>query len=234
MGMNKCPYITTSDNWVSVTGALAHLFWHGGEFDDDMTSSFGTNAYWVYFAGDTLDVRDVVEYSHEVGLTVGRDFPNSTYSAIHMENEDISLALGGGSVASEYNTSYSGRIWFCQLITPGMSEGLCLIRYYAPQLDSVAVTGQITSTLATSTAPLVVASTTNVANLNASYLNGAKFASPGAIGGGSPASGAFTSLSATGITNGKGLQAFSSAMSCTTTASVGAVCTTGSISLPAP
>lgn len=42
--------------------------------------------------------------------------------------------------------------------------------------------GQITSTVAAGTAPLVVASTTNVPNLNASSLNGATFASPGAIG----------------------------------------------------
>ena len=43
---------------------------------------------------------------------------------------------------------------------------------------------QLTSTIAIGTAPLVVASTTNVANLNASSLNGATFAAPGVIGGG--------------------------------------------------
>ena len=42
---------------------------------------------------------------------------------------------------------------------------------------------QYTSTVATGTAPLVVSSTTNVANLNASSLGGATFAAPGAIGG---------------------------------------------------
>jgi hypothetical protein len=41
---------------------------------------------------------------------------------------------------------------------------------------------QLQSTVATGTAPLIVASTTNVANLNASSLNGATFAAPGAIG----------------------------------------------------
>jgi hypothetical protein len=44
----------------------------------------------------------------------------------------------------------------------------------------------ITSTVGTGTAPFTVASTTNVANLNASYLNGATFAAPGTIGGGTP------------------------------------------------
>lgn len=41
----------------------------------------------------------------------------------------------------------------------------------------------LTSTVAIGTAPFVVTSTTNVANLNASSLNGATFAAPGAIGG---------------------------------------------------
>ncbi len=50
------------------------------------------------------------------------------------------------------------------------------------------------SKVATGTAPFVVASTTNVANLNASSLNGATFAAPGEIGGGTPATGTFTAL----------------------------------------
>lgn len=41
----------------------------------------------------------------------------------------------------------------------------------------------LTSTVAVGTAPIVVTSTTNVANLNASSLGGATFAAPGAIGG---------------------------------------------------
>jgi hypothetical protein len=48
------------------------------------------------------------------------------------------------------------------------------------------------STQATGTAPFTVASTTNVANLNASSLNGATFASPGAIGSTTPSTGVFT------------------------------------------
>ena len=58
---------------------------------------------------------------------------------------------------------------------------------------------QLTSTIAIGTAPLVVTSTTNVANLNASSLNGATFAAPGAIGGGTAAAGAFTTVTASGL-----------------------------------
>ncbi len=68
----------------------------------------------------------------------------------------------------------------------------------AGAFSTLSATGQITSTLATGTAPFSIASTTNVANLNASLLNGATFAAPGAIGGGTPSAGAFTTISATG------------------------------------
>ena len=47
---------------------------------------------------------------------------------------------------------------------------------------TVAASGQITSTVSAGTAPFVVASTTLVNNLNANYLNGNSFASPGPIG----------------------------------------------------
>jgi hypothetical protein len=57
---------------------------------------------------------------------------------------------------------------------------------------------QLTVDKATGTAPFAVSSTTNVANLNASSLSGATFAAPGAIGGGTPSTGSFTTLAATG------------------------------------
>lgn len=53
------------------------------------------------------------------------------------------------------------------------------------------------STVATGTAPFTVASTTNVANLNASSLNGATFAAPGAIGSTTESTGKFTTVQAT-------------------------------------
>jgi hypothetical protein len=57
----------------------------------------------------------------------------------------------------------------------------------------LSVAGQITSNVSTGTPPLAVASTTNVPNLNASSLNGATFANPGAIGS-TPSSVAATEL----------------------------------------
>jgi len=72
-------------------------------------------------------------------------------------------------------------------------------------------TGKFTtveSTIATGTAPFTVASTTNVANLNASSLNGATFASPGAIGSGTASTGAFTTLSASSTVSGTGFSTY--------------------------
>lgn len=65
---------------------------------------------------------------------------------------------------------------------------------------ALSTNGQLISTLATGTAPLVIASTTNVANLNASSLSGATFATPGAIGGTTPSTGKFTTVQSTQAT----------------------------------
>lgn len=62
---------------------------------------------------------------------------------------------------------------------------------------SVSATSQLISSVATGTAPLVVASTTKVANLNADLLDGTDWAAPGTIGGTTPASATFTTLNAT-------------------------------------
>jgi hypothetical protein len=65
----------------------------------------------------------------------------------------------------------------------------------------------LTSTIAIGTAPLVVTSTTNVANLNASSLNGATFATPGAIGSTTASTGKFSTVETTGkVGIGAGVQ----------------------------
>jgi len=57
---------------------------------------------------------------------------------------------------------------------------------------------QITSTLSTGTAPLVIASTTQVANLNVSQLEGNTWEVPGTIGSTTPNTSKFTTISASG------------------------------------
>jgi hypothetical protein len=70
---------------------------------------------------------------------------------------------------------------------------------------SASFTNQITSSLSSGTPPFVVASSTNVLNLNASSLSGATFQSPGSIGSNTPGSGVFTTLTAnTSLTSTSG------------------------------
>jgi hypothetical protein len=65
----------------------------------------------------------------------------------------------------------------------------------------------LTSTVAVGTAPLVVTSTTNVANLNASSLGGATFAAPGAIGGGTASAITGTTIAGTDATDASSITA---------------------------
>ena len=63
----------------------------------------------------------------------------------------------------------------------------------------ISAAGQINSTLATGTAPLVIASTTQVANLNVSLLQGNTWAAPGPIGATTQSSAQFTTVAASDI-----------------------------------
>ena len=64
----------------------------------------------------------------------------------------------------------------------------------SPVVSGSMTANTLVSTVSTGSAPLTISSTTNVANLNASSLNGATFASPGAIGSSSASTGAFTTI----------------------------------------
>jgi hypothetical protein len=77
--------------------------------------------------------------------------------------------------------------------------------------SAVSITGgsisipTLTLTQATGIAPMTVSSATMVTNLNANFLQGKTWAAPGAIGGETPAAGAFTALSATTAAAGDAL-----------------------------
>lgn len=73
---------------------------------------------------------------------------------------------------------------------------------------TMSATGQITSTLATGTAPFVITSTTKVTNLNVDLLDGSDWGTPGAIGSTTANTGRFTTVTATGAfgCNGKTAQ----------------------------
>ena len=69
----------------------------------------------------------------------------------------------------------------------------------AGSFTTLAASGVFTSTVASGTAAISMLSTTQISNLNASYLTGLTFAAPGAIGGGTAAAGSFTTLNASGV-----------------------------------
>lgn len=66
---------------------------------------------------------------------------------------------------------------------------------------SLTYSGQLTSTVATGTPPMVVTSITKVANLNVDLLDGFDWGTPGAIGAVTPNTAAFSALTTTGANN---------------------------------
>ena len=148
----------------------------------------------------------------------GRVFYSTTDNQLHCLNSDgsscLSSAGGGGTVT---NIATTGPISGGPITTTGTISCPTCTTSAAAITNNVLAKGsggaqglanssvtdngttvstgeQIVSTLATGTAPFSVASTTNVANLNASSLSGATFASPGTIGGTTPGIGDFTTL----------------------------------------
>lgn len=112
------------------------------------------------------------------GLTAGNVTTNANLSGPITSSGNVTAvaAQTGTGTTFVMNTSPT-------LVTPviGAATG-----------TSLSVSGQLTSTVSTGTAPLVVSSTTVVSNLNASQLLGSTWAIPGTIGSTTPSSGAFT------------------------------------------
>lgn len=68
----------------------------------------------------------------------------------------------------------------------------------AGSFTNITYSGQLASTIGAGTAPMVVTSDTKVINLNVDKLDGTDWTAPGTIGGVTPGSATFTSLTATG------------------------------------
>jgi hypothetical protein len=141
------------------------------------------------------------------------------FSDIGGSTVDYAIGIGSNTLWSSVNTTTGSFHWYAgttrimdldglgDLMINGTIEstnattGALVVAGGVGIVKRLTIGGQITSTVTTGTAPFVVASTTNVANLNASTLSGATFASPGSIGSTTPGSGAFTTLSASGISS---------------------------------
>jgi hypothetical protein len=128
----------------------------------------------------------------------------SEYSSTANSNTDVaSINIDEGCAPSGINNAIRavmGHLKDFQVGTNGDSFNgpVGTTTAAAGAFTTLSATGQVTSTVTTGTAPLVIASTTKVANLNVDQLDGADWAAPPAIGSGTPAAGSFTTLAATG------------------------------------
>lgn len=149
----------------------------------------------------------------------GVSVPNGVTVMLYCDGTNV--VSGGGDVAGPASATdtaiptfdgVTGKLIKNNASVTIAANVLTALGFAGPLNGSVGVTtpstGKFTtveSTITTGTAPLVVASTTNVANLNASSLGGATFAAPGSIGSGTAATGAFTTLSASSTVSGTGI-----------------------------
>lgn len=137
-----------------------------------------------------LSVATVIEYN--TGWAVNASAPITIYSNVVPYLNTAGTFGANVTIGANGNASTLNGATFA---APGAIGGTTPS---SGAFTTLSASGQITSTVSTGSAPFVVASTTNVANLNASSLSGATFAAPGAIGGGTPSTGAFTTLTSNG------------------------------------
>lgn len=127
---------------------------------------------------DSLKVNDSDD-SHTVTLVPGNE----------SANRNLSIPVLGGNKT---------------LALIDLAQTFSAVQTFTPQAvftGGLTSAAAIVSTVTTGTAPFTVASTTQVANLNAASLGGATFAAPGAIGSGTPSTGAFTTLTVSNTTS---------------------------------
>jgi hypothetical protein len=142
------------------------------------------------FNGTTLAVATLDANGGAIDdVTVGATTPSSV-QATTLSGSGTLKVVGATQLASTLN------------VTGAISGSSTLKVVGAAQFgSSIAATGSVTgntfeSTITTGTAPLVVASTTKVANLNADLLDGGDWVAPGALGSTTPAAVSATVLSA--------------------------------------
>ena len=164
----------------------------GGLLVDSANLTFnGTTLTAAGFAGP---ISGVVTSSSitDSGLTSGR----------------VTYAGTGGLLQDAAALTFDGTILSATRFAGALNGTVGATTASTGAFTTISATGVITSTLATGTAPFTVASTTNVANLNASSLSGATFASPGAIGSTTAGTGAFTTLAASSTVSGTGFTTY--------------------------
>ncbi len=179
----------------------------------------GANDVWIGGRSDAYASTSVSRNVLEYGGILGRPSPigtdqNGTATLIQgglptgsgtPGNIELWLAPGGGGSGS---TVQPGAAVFTFTPTTITGSGITNLFASPPSIGGITpaasafttirATGQITSTLASGTPPLVIASTDNISNLNASLLLNNTWAAPGPIGGTTPDAGTFNQLNVAG------------------------------------
>ena len=124
-----------------------------------------------------------------VSFTAGNKDVFVTYPAEKSVNEDVAGVVNIASLVATTADINGGTIDNTTIGVTTPSTGA---------FTTISASGQVTSTVTTGTAPLVIASTTKVSNLNSDLLDGGDWAAPGSIGSATPNAGAFTTVSASG------------------------------------
>lgn len=121
-------------------------------------------------------------------------------------NGEANVWLGPGAYKFVLHDAADVFLWVVDNIQVPDSEIFAsLVVTGATTLAAVTASGQLVSTVAPGTAPLVISSTTLVANLNADLLKGKTWAAPDPIGVTTPDTGKFTSLESDSLlVNGAG------------------------------
>lgn len=159
-------------------------------FFDSNGAPLAAGKLWSYAAG-TSSPKDT--FSDQAGIV-----PNPNPLVLDGGGYG-DVWLGSGAYKFKLTDAYDVEIWTRDNVEQaGDGSFLTLTVSGASSFAAASFSGQVTSTVGSGTAPFVVASTTAVANLNASLLLGGTWAIPGAIGATTPNTGAFTTLSASG------------------------------------
>jgi len=143
------------------------------------TTITASATYYQHFSGtttQTLKLPDETTIPTATGYIVDND-SSANVTVQDSAGNTLATAVPGGAgwIYSLSNSAATGN-WAGYLLPPGNSAtglitwgtaGLNLASSYIQGVTTLNMSGQLTSTVATGTAPFVVASTTQVANLNA-------------------------------------------------------------------
>ena len=163
------------------------------------TTITASATYYQHFSGtttQTLKLPDETTIPTATGYIVDND-SSANVTVQDSAGNTLATAVPGGAgwIYSLSNSAATGN-WAGYLLPPGNSAtglitwgtaGLNLASSYIQGVTTLNMSGQLTSTVATGTAPFVVASTTQVANLNAATAGTATNATNVALTAGSGA-----------------------------------------------